>query len=106
MRIWYLRKFKKNCKTGRQDFYFILFFIFLFFFLFGFYSPFKEISLTSSRSFIKGGQNPENPGKNHLTIRKQNLAFPRDLRDSGERPNVLRVNSPIHKATGAHEDRG
>ena len=46
------------------------------FFLFGFYGPFKNISLISSRSFIKGGRKPENPGKNHLTIRKQNLAFP------------------------------
>ena len=26
--------------------------------------------------FIKDGRNPENPGKNHLTIRKQNFAFP------------------------------
>ena len=27
-------------------------------------------------SFIKGGRKPENTGKNHLTIGKQNLAFP------------------------------
>ena len=47
----------------------------VFFFLFGFYGPFKNISLISSRSFIKGGRKPENPEKNHLTIRKQNLAF-------------------------------
>ena len=46
--------------------------------VFGFYGPFKNISLISSQSFIKGGRKPENPGKNHLTIRKQNLAFPRD----------------------------
>ena len=45
-------------------------------FLFGFYGPFKNISLISSRSFIKDGQKPESPGKNHLTTRKQNLAFP------------------------------
>ena len=50
-------------------------FFFFFFFLFGFYGPFKNISLISSRSFIKGGRKPENPEKNHLTIRKQNLAF-------------------------------
>ena len=25
---------------------------------------------------MKGGRKPENPGENHLTIRKQNLAFP------------------------------
>ena len=33
------------------------------FFLFGFYSPFKNISLISSRLFIKGGQKPENTGE-------------------------------------------
>ena len=49
--------------------------VFLFFWH-GFYGPFKNISLISSRSFIKGGRKPENPGKNHLTICKQNLAFP------------------------------
>ena len=52
------------------------FFFFFFFFWFGFYGPFKNISLISSRSFIEGGRKPENPEKNHLTIRKQNLAFP------------------------------
>ena len=51
-------------------------FFFLVFFLFGFYGPFKNISLISSRSFIEGGRKPEYPDKNHLTIRKQNLAFP------------------------------
>ena len=49
---------------------------FFFFFWFGFYGPFKNISLISSRSFIEGGRKPENPEKNHLTIRKHNLAFP------------------------------
>ena len=49
---------------------------FFFFFWFGFYGPFKNISLISSRSFIEGGRKPENPQKNNLTIRKQNLAFP------------------------------
>ena len=53
-----------------------LIFFFFFFFWFGFYGPFKNISLISSRSFIEGGRKPENPEKNHLTIRKQNLAFP------------------------------
>ena len=42
----------------------------------GVYCPFKNISLISSQSFIKGGRKPENQGKNHLTIRKQNLSFP------------------------------
>ena len=32
-------------------------------FLFRFYGPFKNISLTSSQSFIKGGRKLENPGK-------------------------------------------
>ena len=49
---------------------------FFFFFWFGFYGPFKNISLILSRSFIEGGRKPENPEKNHLTICKQNLAFP------------------------------
>ena len=57
----------------------VFFFFFVFFFFGGgggVYGPFKNISLISSRSFIKGGRKPENPGKNNLTIRKQNLAFP------------------------------
>ena len=54
----------------------ISYYVDFFFFLFGFYGPFKNISLISSRSFIEGGRKPENPEKNHLTIRKQNLAFP------------------------------
>ena len=54
----------------------LFFFFFFFFFWFGFYGPFKNISLISSRSFIEGGRKPEYPEKNHLTIRKQNLAFP------------------------------
>ena len=53
---------------------------FLFFFLLGFYGPFKNISLISSQPFIKGGQKPEKPGKNHLAICKQNLAFPHVIR--------------------------
>ena len=54
----------------------VIFFFFFFFFWFGFYGPFKNISFISSWSFIEGGRKPENPEKNHLTIRKQNLAFP------------------------------
>ena len=58
--------------------FFVCFFCFCFFFLRGgggkgFYDPFQNISLISSRSFIKGGRKPENPGKNHLTTPKQNL---------------------------------
>ena len=71
-----------------DDFFFFFFF---FFFLFGFYVSFKNISLISSRSFIKGGRKPEYPGENHLTIRKQNTAFPHvtwpewDSNHSGEK---------------------
>ena len=61
-----------SCKAVYGLVYFILFY---YFFLFGFYGPFKNISLISSRSFIEGGRKPENPEKNHLTIRKQ-LGFP------------------------------
>ena len=61
-------------KLKRKDSLF--FFFFFFFFGFGFYSPFKDISLISSQSFIEGGRKLENPGKNHLTICQQNLAFP------------------------------
>ena len=42
----------------------------------GGYGPFMNISLISRKQFIKGGRKPENHGKNHLTIRKQNLVFP------------------------------
>ena len=56
--------------------------LWFFFFWFGFYGPFKNISLISSRLFIEGGRKPENPEKNHLTIRKQNLAFPHMTRAS------------------------
>ena len=38
----------------------------------------------SSRSFIKGGRKPEYPGKNHMTIRKQNMAFPHVTCDPSE----------------------
>ena len=40
---------------------------------FGFYGPFKNISLISSRSSSKVGGNRRTRGKKHLTIRKQNL---------------------------------
>ena len=45
-------------------------------FYFMFYSPFKNISLISSRSFIKLERKLKNPGKNPLTICKKNFAFP------------------------------
>ena len=53
----------------------IFYFFFFFFFDLGFMALFKNISLISSQSFSKGGRKPENPGKNHHTIHKQNLAF-------------------------------
>ena len=62
-------------KTWCSMYVFFCFF-FCFLFLIWVLRPFKNISLMSSRSFIKGERKPENPGKNHLTIRKQNLAFP------------------------------
>ena len=49
-----------------------------------FYVSFKNISLISSRSFIKAGRKPEYPGKKHLTIRKQNMAFPHVTCDPSE----------------------
>ena len=52
------------------------FFFFFFFFDLGFTALSRIFSLISSRSFIEGGRKPEYPEKNHLTIRKQNLAFP------------------------------
>ena len=65
--LWAAKALARLCScAGLSDFFF-------FFFWFGVYGPFKNISLISSRSFIRGGQKPENPGKNHLTIRKQNL---------------------------------
>ena len=70
--------------------------VFLGFFLFWLYGPFKNISLKSSQSFIKGGQKPENPGKNHLTIRKQNLAFPHLTRVRLEpQPNLIDLESAL-----------
>ena len=48
----------------------------------GGYSPFKNISLILSQSFIKGGRKPENLGKTTITICKQNLAFPCDASEA------------------------
>ena len=46
------------------------------------------------------GEKLENPGKKHLAICKQNLAFPHvtqwGLNHSSEKLIGLRVNSPIH----------
>ena len=66
-----------------------------FFFPFGFYGPFKNISLISSRSFIKGGRKPENLGKNHLTICQQNLAFPPVTRARLEPQHKSQLSYPL-----------
>ena len=70
--------------------------VFLFvFFLFGFYSPFKNISHIKPivhQRWAKTGEPWKK--KKHLTIHKQNLAFPRDPNNSnhsGEKPNVVEV---------------
>ena len=81
----HMRTAKAQVSLRIRTLFFLSFFIIIFFYLV--YCPFKNISLLfwtqfiksellSSRSFIKGGRKPENPGKNHLTIRKQNMAFP------------------------------
>ena len=44
--------------------------------IFGFYGPSRIFHLYQADRSSKVGENLENPGKNHLTIRKQNLAFP------------------------------
>ena len=63
-----------------------------FFFWFGFYGPFKNISLISSLSLIRGGRKPEYPAKNHLTYRCRTWHLtcdPIEARThSGERSNV------------------
>ena len=71
--------------------------------------PFQEyftyIEQIAHQRWAKTGE----PGENHLTTRKQNLVFPRDLSEAGttgEKPNGLRVNSPIHQATGACSKKG
>ena len=51
--------FRPSWISFRNDF----FFFFFFFFFFWLYGPLKNISLISSRSLIKGGRKPENPGK-------------------------------------------
>ena len=67
-----LASIKVNRSEG--DFFFFFFF---FFFLFEFYDPFKKIfHLYQTDHSSKVGKNRRTQGKNHLTIRKQNLAFP------------------------------
>ena len=70
-----LTPLKRHFYAVKTGVYLFIYFIYLFIYLFGFYGPFKTISLISSDP-LKGGRNPENPGKIHLTIRKQNLDFP------------------------------
>ena len=72
---------------------------FLFFFIWV-YSPFKNISLIWGRSFIKGGRKPENLGKTTWPcVRGAWLSHmwpERGSNHSSEKPNGLKVNSPIH----------
>ena len=65
-------------QISQSLFVFFVFFLFFFFFcFFFFFTVLSRIFHISSRPFIKDGRKPENPGKKkHLTIRKQNLAFP------------------------------
>ena len=70
------------------------FFVFFFFFFwFGFYGPFKNISLISSRSFIEGGRKPENPEKTTWpSVSRTWLSHiwpERGSNHSGEKPNGL-----------------
>ena len=71
---------------------------------------FAVLSRTFHLYWAKGGRKPENQGKNHLTIPKQNLIWlshiwpERGSNHRGEKPNGLRVNSPIHQATGAYQN--
>ena len=65
-------------------------------FWFGFYGSFKNISFISSRSFIKDGRKPENPGKktNWPSVSRTWLSHmwpKRGSNHSGEKPNGLRV---------------
>ena len=50
--------------------------LFFFFFVFGFYGPFKNVSYIKLMVHQRWGKTWEPGEKNHLTIRKQNLAFP------------------------------
>ena len=61
---------------------------------FGFYGPFKNISVISSQSFIKGGQKSENTEKKPPDHLYAELGFPtcdpeRGSNHSGEKPNGL-----------------
>ena len=93
---------KTTCKI-QCGFWCCFFFVFFFivFFLFGFYGCFKNISLISSRSFIKGGRKPENSGKKTTwpSISRTWLSHmwpDQGSNYSSEKPNGLRVSSPIH----------
>ena len=78
-----------------------------FFLLFGFYGPFKNFSLISSWSFIKGGleKTGEPGGKTtwpSISSTWLSQMWPEwGSNHSGEKPNGLRVSSLIHQAMGA-----
>ena len=54
------------------------FFFFFFFFYLGFTALSRIFHLYQAVPSSKAGKNRRKQGKNHLTIHKQNLAFPRD----------------------------
>ena len=56
--------------------YFFFFFFFFFFFDLGFIALSRIFHLYRADCSSQVGEKPENPEKNHLAIRKQNLAFP------------------------------
>ena len=77
-------------------------FLFIYLFLFGFYSTFKNISFISSRSFIKGGRKPENPGKKSHDHPLAELGFSHVTRSSSnhsdEKPlSSTRLRGPLFK---------
>ena len=65
----FLSQILENSITSKWFEIFWWYLVDFFFFLFGFYGPFKNISLISSRLLIRGGGKPEYPEKNHLTYR-------------------------------------
>ena len=79
-----------------------LFVVFFCFFYLGFTAHSRIFHLNQADHSSKGAKTRE-PVENHQTIRKQNLAFPHvtrvRLKHSGEKPNGLRVNSPINGLT-------
>ena len=62
----------------------MIFFFFFFFFYLGFMSLLRIFHLYRADRSSKVGENRSTRGKNHLTIRKQNMAFPHVTCDPSE----------------------